>query len=67
MHSITSADADRFAAIRVALGQLGAYAVPLAVRDGARYDWEDGEPRLLRDEVPGWLLRLPQQAKESRR
>lgn len=62
-HSITltAADAEGFAAIRLILGQLGAYGGAAVWHDGARHTDDDDPPRLA-DELPGWLLRQPQQA-----
>jgi hypothetical protein len=66
---LTPADIAAVVAARVFLGQLGAYVQPAAWQTGARHcdddTWEvgllcaDDDPPLLRDEIPGWLLRSP--------
>jgi len=74
MHYSTPADAETWAAIRIALAALGAYADGALIwHVGERHTDDDAggwglgvggweEPRLLRDERLGYLLSLPQQA-----
>lgn len=60
---LSEAEAVQFAAICVALGQLGAYASATPLQWGERHtDDDDDRPRLA-DERISWLLSLANQGK----